>query len=109
MSDHCIFKLKNIAKTFRNNKCLRFNGEVCIPRAQFTLITGDSGVGKSTFINQLSLIDQADNNPANDSELLFMPEPNRKIDYFELYRKDARLWTRLFNEQCAKIRWLTEI
>ncbi|MCK5720127.1 MAG: ATP-binding cassette domain-containing protein [Thiomargarita sp.] len=103
MSNHCIFRLKDITKTFRNNEYLRFVEKVSIPQAQFTLITGDSGVGKSTFINLLSLIDQADNNNP-DSELQFTPESSQKIDYFQLYRKDSRFWTRLFNEQCAKIR-----
>lgn len=104
MTDPCIFKLKNISKTFRNDKALFFNGTLCIPKAQLTFITGQSGVGKSTLLNQLSLIDLADQKTDDSSEMCFIPEPGQKIDYFELYRKEARWLKRPFTDPCASIR-----
>lgn len=99
-----IFQFNNIAKQFRNRNRLIFQGEqgqIGIQREQFTFITGDSGVGKSSLMNLLGLLDWADNNNRKNSEITFLPAPEQKaINYFNLYHKDA--W--FFQDQCASIR-----
>ena len=103
-TNHYIFQFNNIAKQFRNRNRLIFqgeSGEIGIQREQFTFITGDSGVGKSSLMNLLGLLDWADKNNTENSQITFIPEPDQKaIDYFNLYRKDA--W--FFQDQCASIR-----
>lgn len=99
-----LFYLKDIRKTFHNGTCLDFKGEMAIRRGYFTFITGNSGIGKSTLLHILGLLDRADFNQEG-SILKYRPDPDNEegLDYFDLYKKDRGY--RLFSKsKCACLR-----
>lgn len=92
-----LFYLRNIRKTFHNGACLDFQGEMIIRRGCFTFITGNSGIGKSSLLNILGLLDKADNSQG-DAVLHYRSNPGQANghDYFQLYKNDR--WHRLFSK-----------
>jgi putative ABC transport system ATP-binding protein len=99
-----LFYLKDIRKTFHNGTCLDFKGEMSIRRGSFTFITGNSGIGKSTLLHILGLLDRADFKQ-DGSILKYRPTPDIEegYDYFHLYKNDQgyRLFLR---SECACLR-----
>ena len=92
---HTIFHINNIAKRFRNGRRLVFktgNKEsICFPEASFIAVTGPNGIGKSTFINLLGLLDRPLVLP--QGELRYTPSPQKmnskkplNIDYRKMHQ-----------------------
>lgn len=77
-----LFHLKDICKTFRNGSCLNFIGEMGIREESLTFITGKSGVGKSTLLNILGLLDLAES-INNNSFLKFKYNDEEFFDYLK--------------------------
>jgi putative ABC transport system ATP-binding protein len=77
-----LFRLKDIYKIFRNGFRINYNGTMAIRKKCFTFIIGKSGVGKSTLLNFLGLLDKAE--PAGkESFLEYHRDANSVINYFE--------------------------
>lgn len=92
-----LFYLRNIRKTFHNGACLDFQGEMIIRRGCFTFITGNSGIGKSTIMNILGLMDKPDYIPKLSMLLYRQNEGHHNYyDYFQLYKNDRgyRIFTK---------------
>ena len=82
-----IIELKDVKKSFANGKSIEFHGEMKIESSCITLIIGDSGIGKSTLLNILGLLDTAEKIDNNNSKLVLKVEENKDINYFDLYNK----------------------
>ncbi len=85
MDDNIIIELKDIKKTFANGVCIEFHGKMNIQSSCITIITGDSGIGKSTLLNILGLLDIAEK--IDDDSKLTLKLNEEIIDYFSLYNK----------------------
>jgi putative ABC transport system ATP-binding protein len=99
-ASHTLFHIKDIQKDFRNGDGILFNGNVRIKKADFSFITGANGVGKSTLINILGLLDTAELQ-SDDGVLTFCPEEEPK-NYMALYKQGKFLFG--FIDPLAKIR-----
>ncbi len=100
--NNCLFMVKNIGKTFRNGYRITYSGEMKIKKGCFTFITGVSGIGKSTLLHILGLLDKPEK-MGNDSFLNYFPtQDSNPIDYFDLFKNK---WV-VFNHSTgrAKIR-----
>lgn len=98
-----LFHFKNISKTFRNGNILNFVGKIHINRGCFTFFTGESGIGKSTLLHILGLLDRA-SATGNDSCLKYRPAPDSQIiDYFDYHKQDLKY--KVFSQgRCARLR-----
>ena len=80
MNTEILFIINLVAKKFRNGDMLVFKGyggmPVEISSGKVTLITGENGIGKSTLVNMLGLLDRA--RILHDGILRYVPE---EIDY----------------------------
>lgn len=85
MNDKIIFSVKNIRKTFRSRSCICYNIELNIRKKSFTFITGDSGIGKSTLLHMLGLLDTPER-MSKDSVLTY--QSNKIYDYFDIVKKE---------------------
>lgn len=90
MTDDNILIIKEIKKTFRNRNCIRYNINLSLKRGRFIFITGDSGVGKSTLLNIIGLLDSAEKINGH-SMLGYNSINNQQYNYFEINRKSKRL------------------
>jgi len=84
-----IYKIKNIKKSFSkdsgtNIPTLQFK-DLFVRRGSMTIITGETGIGKTTLLNMLGLMDEIEF--YDNDDIFFIPEPNHPfISYKELYQ-----------------------
>lgn len=85
-----LFHIKEIRKTFQNGNCINYQIDLAIQRGCFTIITGGSGVGKSTLLHILGLLDAPEKMDGADSQIEYFSNSHR-IDYFELFDRSHDL------------------
>ncbi len=97
-----LFSIKNIRKIFRNGSCIEYQGEIFIKKQSFTFITGYSGVGKSSLLHILGLLDNAE--PIDSGSILtYSPDhEDATVNYFELFKNKWGIFNRSYDR--ARIR-----
>ena len=92
-----LFEVEGVGKRFFTGESIHYEGSIAIKRQRLTIISGSSGLGKSTLLHILSLLDRAEmpadtGRPAKLSCFLRSSgeesgaEPSR-LDYFDLYSR----------------------
>ena len=86
MSDF-IFTIENVRKNYfdRNRPQTLLFQNINIERGVITVIKGETGIGKTTLLNMLGLMDQITFNK-NDN-ITFFPEPGKAILYSDIYAR----------------------
>jgi putative ABC transport system ATP-binding protein len=79
-----LFHIKNIKKNFKNGCGIFFDGDIELYRGRLTFITGNNGIGKSTFLNMLGTLEQA---AFSEESLLHYYVNDDILDYKKLYKK----------------------
>jgi len=103
-NDNWLFYVKNIKKTFSSGKTVCYGFQRKIYPHTITFISGDSGVGKSTFLHLLALLDKPDKPDKEDKEntcfncRLSSVGLQSDLDYYQIY--NHRSW----RKQTAEIR-----
>ncbi len=69
MHDEPLYQVKNIQRRFFTGETVSYFGEMSIHLGRLTLITGSSGVGKSTLLHTLALLNRA--LPSDDGGSVF--------------------------------------
>jgi len=84
--DDVIFKTICLKKNFSDYQSIKYP-EIIIKRKKINIIQGTTGIGKTSLLNLLGLMDKTDFNLSeSESDVLYRPEPNLK----EIsYRRDV--------------------
>ena len=72
MNDHVVFKINDLKCGYSADLPVLYLDELSIPSRQLVFVIGRSGIGKSTFIETLGLMNQTIINP-NDCSIEFYP------------------------------------
>jgi len=86
-----IFQIRSIRKTYKDrkvNKLITFPS-MQIERGKITVIKGETGIGKTTLLNMLGLMDQMIF--TNDDEIFFYPQKGETILYSNLFVKKRKM------------------
>lgn len=84
-----IFTIRNLTRAYGDKTVLNIP-ELDIPRGELVIILGNSGCGKTTFLEILGLMSQL---PAQSSQVKFYPENNAatELNYHDLWKDERRL------------------
>lgn len=90
LESQMLFHVKNIRKTFQNGNSINYQFDLSVKKGGFTIITGGSGVGKSTLLHILGLLDAPEK--IDEHSLLEYYSNAHPINYFELF--ESSKWHR---------------
>jgi len=82
-----IFKIDQVRKIYNYKGEINqiiFNN-IYIPREMITFIKGETGIGKTTLLNILGLMDKI--SFMENDNIIFLPDPNQTIDFRNIYSK----------------------
>jgi ABC-type lipoprotein export system ATPase subunit len=84
MSDF-IFKIQTVRKNYKDKnrtKSIQFNS-FAIDRGKITVFKGETGIGKTTLLNMLGLMDEIEFQ--KDDNITFYPKPNKPFHYRDIF------------------------
>lgn len=82
LKDQNLFILKDVRRVYPGEAPICFPGEIFIPRGEFIGILGRSGTGKTTLLNLLALLDEAD-----EGSITYQPFKGDAVHYPSLSGK----------------------
>jgi ABC-type lipoprotein export system ATPase subunit len=86
--EDCVFKIRNLEVSFGGEAVL-YASSLDIPRGELIFLLGNSGSGKTTFMEVLGLMSTY---AKRDSQVIFYPEAgNDGIDYEDLWGNEEQL------------------
>lgn len=85
------FKIRNLTRIF-GSKLAVYVPKLDIQAGKFIMIVGDSGAGKTTFLETLGLLSQAYDTRISNSQIVYYPSKNDKgYDYRDLWIDEKKL------------------